>query len=74
LIIEIAFFCIYTSNISFKYLMLVLIFQIKSFVANEAAEYKKLTGGVKFTGAIPKSASGKILRKDLLKQFKETGQ
>ncbi len=32
---------------------------------SEVSEYKRLEGGVKFVDAIPRSASGKILRKDL---------
>lgn len=38
---------------------------IKRFVQGHAASYKQLRGGVVFMDAIPKSASGKILRKDL---------
>lgn len=39
--------------------------EIKSFVAKQVAKYKQLRGGVVFIPAIPKSPSGKILRKDL---------
>jgi len=39
--------------------------EIKQFVKNNVADFKQLRGGVKFMDAIPKSASGKILRKDL---------
>ncbi|KAK6221374.1 hypothetical protein LQW54_001473 [Pestalotiopsis sp. IQ-011] len=39
--------------------------EIKSFVAQQVAKYKQLRGGVVFIPAIPKSPSGKILRKDL---------
>lgn len=39
--------------------------QIKDFVKANAAKHKQLRGGVIFLGEIPKSASGKILRKDL---------
>ncbi|GKT48210.1 putative acyl-coenzyme A synthetase [Colletotrichum spaethianum] len=38
---------------------------IQKWVAEQVASYKKLRGGVVFIDAIPKSASGKILRKDL---------
>lgn len=39
--------------------------EIKSFVAKQVARYKQLRGGVSFIPAIPKSPSGKILRRDL---------
>lgn len=39
--------------------------QIKSFVKEHLATYKQLRGGVIFIDSIPKSPSGKILRKDL---------
>jgi 4-coumarate--CoA ligase len=39
--------------------------QIKSFVKERVADYKQLRGGVVFVDAIPKNASGKILKKDL---------
>ncbi|KAK5993051.1 Putative acyl-coenzyme A synthetase [Cladobotryum mycophilum] len=35
------------------------------YVASKVADYKRLRGGVKFLDAIPRSAAGKILRKDL---------
>ena len=35
------------------------------FVKSNLADYKRLRGGVVFQDEIPKSASGKILRKDL---------
>ena len=38
---------------------------IKDFVKTNAADYKQLRGGVVYLDAIPKTASGKILRKDL---------
>ncbi|KAJ7901856.1 hypothetical protein B0H14DRAFT_3422540 [Mycena olivaceomarginata] len=38
---------------------------IKDFVKSRLASHKQLRGGVEFVPAIPKSASGKILRKDL---------
>ena len=39
--------------------------EIKDFVKELVADYKQLRGGVVFMDAIPKSAAGKILRKDL---------
>ncbi len=38
---------------------------VVSFVESKVAPYKRLRGGVVFIPAIPRSASGKILRKDL---------
>ena len=38
---------------------------IKNHVKQNAAQYKQLRGGVVWLEAIPKTASGKILRKDL---------
>jgi 4-coumarate--CoA ligase len=39
--------------------------EVKSLISDRLAAYKQLTGGVKFVNEIPKSASGKILKKDL---------
>ncbi|KFY93207.1 hypothetical protein V500_03820 [Pseudogymnoascus sp. VKM F-4518 (FW-2643)] len=39
--------------------------EIKSFVKSKVASYKQLRGGVVFVDAIPKNASGKILRREL---------
>jgi 4-coumarate--CoA ligase len=39
--------------------------QIKAFVKERVADYKRLRGGVVFVDAVPKNASGKILKKDL---------
>jgi len=47
--------------------------QIKSFVASKLSPYKHLQGGVKYVKEIPKSPAGKILRKDLKKDFLESG-
>ena len=41
--------------------------QVEDYVKGQVAEHKQLKGGVKFIKEIPKSASGKILRR-LLKQ------
>ena len=39
--------------------------KIKQFVKEHLASYKQLRGGVMYLDAIPKSPSGKVLRKDL---------
>ncbi|KAF3159406.1 hypothetical protein TWF751_000778 [Orbilia oligospora] len=44
--------------------------EIIEFVAKNVAQHKKLRGGVKFVDVIPKSASGKILRRVLRDQAK----
>jgi len=44
---------------------------IKAWVKDRVAPYKRLEGGVVFTDVIPKSASGKILRRLLRDQVKE---
>ena len=38
---------------------------IKEFVASQLSKHKHLEGGVEFVQEIPKSAAGKILRKDI---------
>jgi acyl-CoA synthetase (AMP-forming)/AMP-acid ligase II len=38
---------------------------VKAYCAARLAKYKALTGGVRFVGAIPKNASGKILKRVL---------
>ena len=43
--------------------------QVKSHVAKALAPHKQLGGGVEFLAEIPKSAAGKILRKDLKAAF-----
>lgn len=43
--------------------------ELHAFVNDEVAEYKRLAGGIEFIEAIPKSASGKILRKDLAAKY-----
>lgn len=42
---------------------------INEAVNKHVAEYKRLAGGIEFVDVIPKSAAGKILRKDLKKRF-----
>jgi acyl-coenzyme A synthetase/AMP-(fatty) acid ligase len=39
--------------------------EVVDFIAGKVAPYKKLRGGVVFTDSIPKSPSGKILRREL---------
>lgn len=38
---------------------------IQNYIAKEKARYKRLVGGIEFVDAIPKSPSGKILRRIL---------
>jgi 4-coumarate--CoA ligase len=40
-------------------------------VANSKSAYKQLKGGIVFVDAIPKTASGKILRRELRDQAKK---
>jgi 4-coumarate--CoA ligase len=47
--------------------------EIHQFVNSMVASHKRLRGGVFFIDVIPKTASGKILRKDLRK-LAETGR
>ena len=42
---------------------------IKQFVDESTVHYKHLSGGVEFVDLIPKSASGKILRRELRDKF-----
>lgn len=46
----------------------VLVSNIQQYVAKEKAHYKQLRGGVEFIDVIPKSPSGKILRRILRDQ------
>lgn len=45
--------------------------ELQEFAAAKLAKYKYLSGGVKFVDAIPKNASGKILKRLLREQAKE---
>ena len=45
--------------------------EIVKYVADNMAHHKRLRGGVKFVDVIPKSASGKILRRVLKEQAKQ---
>ena len=47
---------------------------IQNFVSERVAKYKHLTGGVIFVDSIPKSTSGKILRRDLRDMAKAESQ
>uniref|UniRef100_A0A7E4VAA0 AMP-binding domain-containing protein n=1 Tax=Panagrellus redivivus TaxID=6233 RepID=A0A7E4VAA0_PANRE len=47
--------------------------EINEFINGKVAEYKRLRGGIKFVDAIPKSATGKILR-NALKDMYENGK
>ena len=42
---------------------------VKNFIAGQLSKHKHLAGGVQFVENIPKSAAGKILRKDLKASF-----
>jgi acyl-coenzyme A synthetase/AMP-(fatty) acid ligase len=44
--------------------------EIKAFVSQNLAQHKQLRGGVIYLDAIPKSASGKILRRELREMAK----
>ena len=46
--------------------------EIKDYVATKVAEYKRIDGGVEFIDAIPKNATGKILRRELKKKFESS--
>jgi acyl-coenzyme A synthetase/AMP-(fatty) acid ligase len=43
--------------------------EVKKFVDDNTTSYKHLVGGVEFIDLIPKSASGKILRRELRDKF-----
>ena len=47
---------------------------VHKFVNEHVAEYKQLVGGIRIVENIPKSASGKILRKDLKALFTKTNE
>lgn len=47
---------------------------VATWVAGKVANHKKLRGGVVMVEAIPKSPSGKILRKVLREQVKKAGK
>ena len=42
---------------------------INKFVNERVVEYKRLAGGIKFVESIPKTASGKILRRNLRDEY-----
>ena len=43
--------------------------EVKSYVAEHLSKHKHLAGGVEFVEQVPKSASGKILRRILKDQY-----
>ncbi|KAJ8658373.1 hypothetical protein O0I10_006058 [Lichtheimia ornata] len=45
--------------------------ELMEYVASNVTQYKRLRGGVRFVDAIPKSPSGKILRREVKKWVKE---
>lgn len=47
--------------------------EIQDWVAEQVAPHKRLRGGVRFVDVIPKSPSGKILRRILRDQAKQEG-
>jgi 4-coumarate--CoA ligase len=44
---------------------------VKNYVAEKLSKYKRLEGGVVFVDAIPKNASGKILKRVLRERAKK---
>ncbi|EGP86132.1 unnamed protein product [Zymoseptoria tritici ST99CH_1A5] len=48
--------------------------EITEWLAKKVANHKRLRGGVRFVGEIPKSVSGKILRRVLKEKLKEEGK
>lgn len=45
--------------------------EVKQFVKDKVADYKQLRGGVAFIEEIPKSAIGKMLRRELRERAKK---
>jgi 4-coumarate--CoA ligase len=43
--------------------------EVHDFMKEKAAAYKQLVGGIEFLEQIPKTASGKILRKEILAEY-----
>ena len=46
--------------------------KIHEYMKVQVSAHKQLVGGIEFIDAVPKSAAGKILRKDLLVKYKES--
>ncbi|KAI8926710.1 hypothetical protein BC831DRAFT_455177 [Entophlyctis helioformis] len=46
--------------------------EIQTFIAGQVAQHKQLRGGVQFIDAIPRAASGKILRRVLREKLAAT--
>lgn len=42
---------------------------VQEFVAKQVIRYKQLTGGVQFIDSIPKTPTGKVLRREIRKSF-----
>ena len=51
-----------------------IIDMIHNFVNQRVSEYKQLSGGIRIVESIPKTASGKILRKDLKALFMKANE
>ena len=45
--------------------------EVHEYMKEQVASHKQFKGGIQFVGKIPKSAAGKILRKDLKALYKE---
>lgn len=46
--------------------------EIKKFVADRVAPYKRIAAGVRFVDSLPKSGAGKILRRELKDEYMKT--
>jgi len=44
--------------------------EINKYLEGKLSSYKQLKGGIQFVEVIPKAASGKILRRELLRAYK----
>ena len=44
--------------------------EVHNYIKNEVTSYKQLRGGIEFIEAVPKAPSGKILRRELLQEYK----
>ena len=69
-IFKIFFYCYRTGEAPRAYIVKnensrITLKDVYDFVASRSASYKHLVGGVEFMDQIPRSLSGKILRKDL---------
>jgi acyl-CoA synthetase (AMP-forming)/AMP-acid ligase II len=48
--------------------------EVCEYISSKVAHYKKLRGGVRFVDTVPKSASGKLLRRLMVAQDRAEGQ